>query len=158
MRSKVLAGAAAVVGIGVAGCAGGGSGAGGAAHRAAVPASASRPTQIFRVRMSGATETPPGARDGVGEAIIAFHGASTICWRFAHLHGFTDATSARVEVGAAGRARQPVIVLSPGPRLHHQGCAPVSPALSKRIVARPAGYYVNIESKQYPQGVVGAPL
>jgi len=34
-----------------------------------------------------------------------------VCWRFAHLHGFTDATSARVETGAAGRAGQSVIVL-----------------------------------------------
>jgi CHRD domain len=157
MRSKILIGTA-LVGICVAGCGGGGSGAGGATHRAAVPGSSSRPTQIFRVRMSGAIEIPPGAKHGAGAAVIAFHGASMVCWRFAHLHGFTDATSARVETGAAGRAGQSVIVLSPGPRLHHQGCVTVSPALTSRIVARPGGYYVDIQSKQYPQGAVRAQL
>lgn len=113
---------------------------------------------MFRVRMSGATEIPPGAKHGVGAAVISFHGASMVCWRFAHLHGFTDATSARVDAGAAGRAGQSVIVLSPGRRLHHQGCVPVSPALTSRIVARPGGYYVNIQSRQYPQGAVRAQL
>jgi hypothetical protein len=45
--------------------------------------------------------------------------------------------------GAAHRAGQTVIVLSPGPRPRHQGCVPVSATLSRRIVARPADYYVR---------------
>ena len=158
MRSKTLASTAAVVAIGVAGCGGTGSGLGSAAHRAAVPASGRRPTQIFAVRMSGTTELTAGARHGVGAAVIAFHGASTICWRFAHLHGFTNATSAQINEGVARHVGQTVIVLSAGPRLHHQGCVPVSPALTKRIVARPAGYSVTIRSEQYPQGAVRAQL
>jgi len=157
MRSKVVA-AVAVLVPGLAGCGGSGSGTGGVTHRAAVPGSGSRPTEIYRVRLSGATETPPGAAHGVGDAIIAFHGDSLVCWRFAHLHGFTDATSAHVQIGAAGRTGQVVIGLSPGPRLHHQGCVPVSPALSSRIWARPNGYYVNVHSYQYPQGAVRAQL
>jgi hypothetical protein len=104
------------------------------------------------------TETPPGAAHGVGSAIIAFHGDSRVCWRFAHLHGFTDATSAHIDIGASGRTGQVVIALSPGPRLHHQGCVPVSPGLSRRIWARPGGYYVDVYSKQYPRGAVGAQL
>ena len=103
-------------------------------------------------------EMPSVAKHGVGAAVIAFHGASMVCWRFAHLHGFTDATSARVDVGTVRRAGQTVIVLSPGPRLRHQGCVMVNPALSRKIVARPGGYYVLIESKQYPQGAVRAQL
>lgn len=101
---------------------------------------------------------PPGARRGVGAAVIAFHGVSKLCWRFAHLHGFVDATSAGVDAGTAGRTGQAVIVLSPGPRLRHQGCVRVSPTLSRSIVARPAGYYVSIQSKQYPHGAVRAQL
>jgi hypothetical protein len=158
MRSELLLSAAAVFGIGVAGCGGGGSGTGGAAHRAAVPGAGSRPTQIFRLQMTGAMEMPSGATHGVGAAIIAFHGASTVCWRFAHLHGFADATTAHVDAGAPGRTGQTVIMLSPGPRLRHQGCVPVSPAVSRRIVARPGGYYVTIQSKQYPRGAVRAQL
>jgi hypothetical protein len=45
-----------------------------------------------------------------------------------------------------------------GPRLHHRGCARVSPGLSKKIWTEPGHYNVNIESKQYPQGAVRAQL
>lgn len=103
-------------------------------------------------------ETPRGAVHGVGAAVIAFHGDSLVCWRFAHLHGFTTATSAHIQIGTIGRTGQVVIALSPGPRLHHQGCAPVSPAVSRKIVARPSGYYLNVYTKQYPQGAVRAQL
>lgn len=123
-----------------------------------IPGSGSRPTQVYRVRLSGATEARHGAVHGVGAAIIAFHGESVVCWRFAHLHGFTDATAAHIQIGTTGRTGGVVIALSPGPRLHHQGCVPVSPATSRRIVARPSDYYVNVHSKQYPQGAIRAQL
>lgn len=158
MRSRLLVGTVAVLGIGVGACGGSGSRGGGTTHRAAVPGAGSRPTQIFRVRMSGALEITPAAKNGGGAAVIAFHGASRICWRFAHLHGFTDATSARLDAGPMGRAGTTVIMLSPGPRLRHQGCVPVNPTLSKKIVAQPADYYVSIQSKQYPHGAVRAQL
>lgn len=92
----------------------------------------------------------PDAKHGVGAAVITFHSPSMVCWRFAHLHGFTDATSARVDVATVGRAGKTVIVLSPGPRLRHQRCVTVNPAFSRKIVARPGGYYVSIESKAVP--------
>ena len=158
MRSKLLFAAIAVSLPGLVGCGGSGPATGGATNRAAAPGLRSRPTEIYRVRLSGATETPRGAAHGVGAAIIAFHGDSLVCWRFAHLHGFTDATSARIQIGASGRPGQVIIALSPGPRLRHQGCVPVSPALSRRIWARPNAYYVNVHSKRYPQGAVRAQL
>lgn len=158
MRSKLLIGAAAALLVGLAGCGTSASGAGGEARRAAIPASRSRPTQIYRVRLTGAAETPRGPAHGVGAAIIAFHGDSLVCWRFAHLHGFTHAISAHIQNGDNGRTGQVVIALSPGPRLHHQGCVPVSPVVSKRIWARPHGYYVNIRSEQFPKGALRAQL
>jgi hypothetical protein len=123
-----------------------------------VPGSGSRPTAIYRLHLSGAAGTPRGATGAVGAAIIAFHGDSLVCWRFAHLHGFTRATSAHINAAGAGRAGQVVVALSRGPRLHHQGCAPVSPAVSRRIRARPEGYYVNVDSKSYVHGAVRAQL
>ncbi len=158
MRSKLLVAAVAVFLTGLAGCGGSGSGKTGAASRPAVPGSASRPTQIYRVRLSGATETPRGAAAGIGAAVIAFHGDSLVCWRFAHLHGFTGATSAHIESGTSGQAGHVVIVLSPGPRLHHQGCVAVTPTVSRKIWARPGAYYVNVASRQYSQGAVRAQL
>jgi hypothetical protein len=117
-----------------------------------------RPTQIYRVRLGGGAETPRGAPLGQGDAIISFHGDSVICWRFAHLHGFTDATSAHIQAGTNGRSGAVVVALSTAPRLHHQGCASVSPTLGKAIMSNPGGYYVNIRSIRYPAGAVRAQL
>jgi hypothetical protein len=158
MRSMRLVGAAAALVAGLAGCESSGPGAGAEAHGAAIPAALSRPTEIYRVRLSGAAETPRGPAYGGGVAVIAFHGDSRVCWRFAHLRGFTHPTSAQIQLGTNGQAGQSVIALSAGPRLHHQGCVSVSAALSRRIRARPTGYYVNVHSQQYPRGVVRAQL
>jgi hypothetical protein len=160
MRSKRLIGAAAVaLFAGLIGCGSSRSStSGAAASRAAIPASRSRPTQVYRLRLTGAAETPRGPAHGVGAAIIAFHGDALVCWRFSHLHGFTHAISAHIQIGTNGQQGQVVIVLSLGPVLHHQGCVPVSPAVSTRIWARPHNYYVNIPSKQFPHGAVGSQL
>ena len=148
------------VALGLTACGAGGSSTTGHARTTSgrLGASGSRPTRVYRVHLSGAAELSPGPRRGTGAAIIAFHGGSTVCWRFAHLHGFTDATIARIRGGAHGQSGGSVVALGAGPRLHHQGCAGVSPAVSKKIWADPGRYNVNIESKQYPRGAVRAQL
>lgn len=112
------------------------------------------PLRIYRVSLSGASEVPHGAPAGIGAAVIAFHGTKTVCWRFAHLHGFTLATSASVYSGAGGAKGRTVLVLSPGPLLHHQGCVPIGSTLMSAIERSPQGYYVSIISRQYPRGAV----
>ncbi len=116
------------------------------------------PVQIYRVALVGAAETPRGAPSGSGAAVIAFHGSSVVCWRFAHLHGFTNATFAHIHLGAARKSGKVIVPLSTGPRLRHQGCVPVTSALAKSIQKRPRDYYVNIHSTQYPGGAVRGQL
>jgi CHRD domain len=113
---------------------------------------------IYRAKLTGAAETPPGAPQGIGDAIIAFHGSSVVCWRFAHLHGFTSPTFAHIHIGANGRSGNIVVPLSTGPRLHHQGCATVSGNVVRSIERSPQAYYVNIHSAQYPSGAVRGQL
>jgi CHRD domain len=69
----------------------------------------SRPTTLYTVSMTGAAETPKGAPHGRGVAIIAFHRASTVCFRFSHLHGFLDATVAHIHSGTTSHLG-PVLV------------------------------------------------
>jgi hypothetical protein len=161
-QSRLLVPAAlAILAIGLGGCGSGGSSASASsAHRASGVslASASRPSQIYRLRLSGSAETPPGAQRGTGAAIIAFHGDSVLCWRFSHLHGFTHATFAHIHIGATGRAGKIVVALSTASLLHHRGCVSLSPVLGKMIVSQPSRYYVNIHSQQYPAGAVRAQL
>jgi CHRD domain len=92
------------------------------------------------------------------QRIIAFHGDSIVCWRFAHLHGFTSATFAHIHSGSQWQSGHIVVTLSTGPRLHHQGCVTVSPALTKAIWSAPSRYYVNIHSTRYPGGAVRGQL
>lgn len=117
-----------------------------------------RPTALYTVSVTGAAESPPGAPHGRGVAIVAFHGPTEVCFRFAHLHGFSDATTADIEAGASGRTGSPVIALGSGPKLHHRGCRSVTPALSKTIWQRPASFDVVIHSRRYPAGAVAGRL
>ena len=158
MRSKLLVPSLAVLMLGVAAC-GGSSPSSTSVSRAGLPAAkVAGPLRIYGVRLAGTAETPPGAPNGTGVAIIAFHGSSVVCWRFAHLHGFINATFAHIHIGAKGKSGNIIVPLSTGPALHHQGCVPVSSTLVKAIERHPASYYVNIHSVQYPNGAVRAQL
>jgi hypothetical protein len=110
------------------------------------------------LKLTGAAETPPGAPKGTGGAVIAFHGATKVCWRFAHLGGFTGATAAHIHVGAAGKSGNVVVPLSTGPKFVHKGCVRAKAALVKAIEKDPHGYYVNIHSTKYPGGAVRSQL
>jgi len=147
---------AATVGVGA--CGGSGHARGGPTASAPSRRGLGTPRAIYRSRLSGAAEVPAGATSGVGEAIISLHGNSTVCWRFAHLHGFHDATVARIEVGSRGRTGRVLVSLSRGRRLRHRGCTRVSPLVVDSIRRDPSGYYVNISSVRYPAGAVRAQL
>ena len=118
----------------------------------------SRPTTLYTLSMTGAAETPKGASHGRGVAIIAFHGASTVCFRFSHLHGFRDGTVAHIHSGTIGHSGPVLVALSSGPKLHHRGCLAISPRVSREIWKQPSAYYVNLHSLQYPDGAVRAQL
>jgi hypothetical protein len=157
MRSKSLALSFAVLVLGATGC-GGSSSPGSGPKPGLSAARGTGPIRIYRLALAGSAETPVGAPSGVGVAVIAFHGSSVVCWRFAHLHGFTNATFAHIHRGPKGRSGNIVVPLSIGPALHHQGCVSVIRALVKAIEHNPRGYYVNIHSAKYPGGAVRAQL
>jgi CHRD domain len=159
MRARLNLALLAVLAVVPAACGGGSNASTHAASGASGgPPPASRPSRLYTVRMSGTVAVPRGAPHGTGVAIIAFHGDSIVCWRFAHLHGFTRATSAHLHNGSMGKSGRVVVALSTGARLHHKGCTPISPKLARAIWREPNQYYVDIQSQQYPRGAVRAQL
>jgi len=142
----------------VAACGGSTSSNHGVSHVTLSGSAHTRPAHIYRVRLGGRAETPSGAPLGRGDAIVAFHGHSMLCWRFAHLHGFTQAASAQIHAGRPGRTGVALLSLSTGPKLHHQGCVAITPTLTTAIVHAPNRYYVTIPSAHYPAGAVRAQL
>ncbi len=159
MRTAVTL-VALTAGLGLSACGGSQASSTGSAHAASgtLQLAKSRPTRLYTVALSGRAEKPPGAPQGRGVAIVAFHGAALVCWRFAHLHGFTIATGAGISAGGRGHTGSTVVPLSRGPRLHHEGCVTLSPTVTRAIWSHPGGYYVNVLSAQYPRGAVRAQL
>jgi hypothetical protein len=113
---------------------------------------------IYRVKLSGKAETPPGAPNATGSAVIALHSNLTACWRFSRLSGFSEATVSHIHRGASGTSGPIVVPLSTGSKLHHKGCVHTTASTIKEIEKDPHGYYVNIHSKKYPGGAVRAQL
>ncbi|MBV9194521.1 MAG: CHRD domain-containing protein [Solirubrobacterales bacterium] len=154
MSSKLITPVVLTAAVGLAGC-------GGSSSRSKSHASAPKTGvrgHIYRVSLTGKAETPPGPPNGAGSAVIALHSSLKVCWRFSHLHGFTDATFAHIHRGGAGTGGPIVIPLSTTGKLQHKGCVPTSAAMIKAIEHDPTRYYVNIHSKQYPAGAVRAQL
>ncbi len=118
----------------------------------------SRPAKTYHVKLTGKAEVPPGAPKGAGGAVIAIHGTTKVCWRFAHLRGFGGATVSHIHAGRAGKAGPIVVPLSTSSKLHHTGCVKASPTVIKAIEGHPTSYYVNIHSTKYPAGAVRGQL
>jgi hypothetical protein len=151
-RSRLLVPGLATLMLGVGAC-------GGSSKSSSSPTARSAgPVRIYRAALAGTAATPPGAPAGAGAVVIALHGSSVVCWRFAHLRGFTNATVADIHLGAAGTSGKVVVPLSTGPRLHHRGCVRVMSAVTTAIEHSPGDYYVTIASTQYPGGAVRGQL
>lgn len=120
--------------------------------------SSSRPVRTYHVVLTGKALKPPGAAQGAGAAVIALHHRAVVCYRFAHLHGFSGATTAFVGQGAKGQPGKVVLHLSRGKTVHHKGCAQGSRALGAALERNPTAYFVAIATKQYPKGAVRGQL
>jgi hypothetical protein len=146
MHTKTLALAAGLAAA-LAGCGGSGSSTTSAAHHRLPP-----PTHVYRVTLRPRSPATKPAT-GTGVAIVALHaGVGDVCWRFAHLHGFTGARSGVI---IAPRA---VIHLSTSSKLHHQGCRRLSANLLAAIAAKPERYTVAIPTATSPKGAISGRL
>jgi hypothetical protein len=165
MRSRLLIPSLAVALIGVAGC-GSSSSSSSSATSASTPTttttSASQGKAVSRtytLKLTGAGETPPGAPGGTAKAVVILSTKTgKVCWTFTSLSGFSQPTFAHIHAAPAGKAGNIVLPLSTGATFLTKGCVPASATLINAIAANPRGYYVNIHSKQYPNGAVRSQL
>lgn len=172
MRSKLLIPGLAVAVLGIAAC---GSSSNSTSSNASGGSSASTPagttpgkgktkvvavpSKTYSVKMTGKAETPKGPPSGTGAAVVTVHGKTDkLCWRFAHLKGFSAPTLAHIHLGPAGTSGNVVVPLSGAAKFKDKGCVRASPTLLKAIEKNPHGYYVNIHNKKYPGGAVRSQL
>jgi len=110
---------------------------------------------VYAIDLKGSSE--PNA---TGTAVLRIRkDAAQVCYRL-HVANVTLPTAAaHIHRGAAG-ANGPVVVpfTAPGSDGNSSGCAPTAAALIDEIVGNPAGFYVNVHTKEHPAGAIRAQL
>jgi hypothetical protein len=110
---------------------------------------------VYAIDLKGSSE--PNA---TGTAVLRIRkDAAQVCYRL-HVANVTLPTAAaHIHRGAAG-ANGPVVVpfTAPGSDGNSSGCAPAAAALIDEIVGNPAGFYVNVHTKEHPAGAIRAQL
>jgi hypothetical protein len=110
---------------------------------------------VMAFDLKGSTE--PNAS---GTAVLRFRKAdSMVCYRL-HAAGVTLPTvGAHIHRGAAG-TNGPVVVpfTAPGASGDSSGCTASTAALVTEITGNPAGFYVNVHTKEHPAGAIRAQL
>jgi hypothetical protein len=102
----------------------------------------------------------PGDPDGSGTASVTIDPDSgKVCWDI-NVSNIADATQSHIHVGAAGVSGDVVVPLDvDGFKGSTQGCVEGQdkPLLAK-IIANPAGYYVNVHTDDFKPGAVRGQL
>jgi len=104
--------------------------------------------------MSGAAEKPKGPAAGSGKAELTIAGRR-VCWEL-KVGGIGAPLAAHVHRGRAGVAGPVVVPL--GTTYARKGCATATLTITNAILARPAGFYVNVHTAKYPAGAVRGQL
>lgn len=110
---------------------------------------------IFAIDLKGTSE--PNA---IGTAVVRIRkDDGMVCYRLHVANVSLPTFAAHIHRGGAG-TNGPVVVpfTAPGADGNSSGCAPAAAALIADIVANPAGYYVNVHTKEHPAGAIRAQL
>jgi len=133
-------------------------------HTAEFPAGAIR-AQLAGARTVLGTILHPQLRgtsepNASGTAVLRIRkDAGLICYRLRVANVTLPTAAAHIHKGAAG-VNGPVVVPlnAPGADGTSSGCATAAAPLIADILANPAGYYVNVHTKEHPAGAIRAQL
>jgi hypothetical protein len=116
----------------------------------------------LKSELTGKAEVPgPGDPDGMGKASVFLNQeAGTVCFMLSASDITLPGTGAHIHIGRAGVAGDIVVDLVPPDESGiSAGCTEgVDPALIEAIIARPAAYYVNIHTSDFPAGAIRGQL
>jgi len=95
-----------------------------------------------------------------GTAVVRIRkDAGLVCYRLHAANITLPATAAHIHRGDS-TVNGPVVVpfTAPGADGNSSGCVPADAALIDEILAKPAGFYVNVHTKEHPAGAIRAQL
>jgi hypothetical protein len=123
----------------------------------AAAASAGDPKTVT-VQMTGGQEVPPGSPTASGTfGFQIIPNSEEVCFSLTW-KGLDTPTMAHIHKGPPGMAGPVVIVLYGTPPVGHSGCRTAKASLIDAIQKHPAGYYVNVHTKKYPDGAIRGQL
>lgn len=106
--------------------------------------------------LTGPVETPKGDPDGTGQFTARLNpGHSQLCYTLTSAM-IAAPTAAHIHVGKAGEAGPPVLPLQA--QATTETCVAIGKDLVDKILADPAGYYVNVHNAEFPGGAVRGQL
>jgi CHRD domain len=115
----------------------------------------------FRLSLTGAAERPPADPDGTGTAVVRIRrDDGQLCYRLAVQNIQLPSVGAHIH-RAPATANGPIVVgfsRPPDAAGGSSGCETADRALLDEILANPAGFYVNVHTREYPGGAVRAQL
>ena len=114
----------------------------------------------FEATLTGAAEVPnPGDTDGSGRAAIAFQADVDVCFTITASNITLPAAAAHIHEGGPGVAGPIVVPLQPPDASGRvEGCTTGDRDVLSRIMANPAGFYVNVHTTDFPGGAVRGQL
>lgn len=110
---------------------------------------------VVAIDLKGSTE--PNA---TGTAVVRIRkDAGMVCYRLHAANVTLPTVAAHIHRGAAD-VNGPVVVpfTAPGADGNSSGCTAAAPALIDEIIGNPAGFYVNVHTKEHPGGAIRAQL
>jgi hypothetical protein len=110
--------------------------------------------------LAGAGEVPgPGDADGSGSATVTLdRAARTVCYELS-VSGIAPAAAAHIHAAEAGKSGPVVLTLDAPSAGQSTGCIDgVERDLIKRLADRPANYYVNVHTPDFPDGALRGQL
>jgi hypothetical protein len=132
------------------------------APRRACPRSvltATKGGKAFRIVLTGESEAPAGDPVATGTATVRMRaGQGQVCYRLSVSNLSSAAIAAHIHVGAAGTSGNVVVPLKTPSGGQSSGCAAASRSLVASMLAKPAGYYVNVHTNEFPGGAVRGQL
>jgi CHRD domain len=111
--------------------------------------------------MTGGNEAPTkGDRDGSGAATFLFPSPTKVCFALL-VNNLKKPNAAHIHRGAKGVAGPIVVPLTPpasGTAGFSSGCATASAAVISEIASKPASFYVNVHTTDFPGGAIRGQL
>jgi hypothetical protein len=120
---------------------------------------ATRGGQAFRIVLTGEAETPAGDPVATGSATVRMRaGQGQVCYRLSVSNLSTAAIAAHIHQGVAGSSGNVVVPLKTPSGGASSGCAAAARSLVAAMLAKPAGFYVNVHTNEFPGGAVRGQL